>query len=164
MKTLLILRHAKSSWDDESLDDFDRPLNERGQRDAPRMGRLLRERDLLPELILCSTALRARSTLEKVCEAAGYQGPCELRDDLYLAPAATYVYLLRGVEEPVSRVMVIGHNPGLESLVTELTGATEHMPTAGLAVVELPIDRWLQLRRTTAGRLVHFFRPKMLGD
>ena len=164
MKTLLILRHAKSSWDDESLDDFDRPLNQRGNRDAPRIGQLLRERDLLPELILCSTAVRAYSTLERVCEAADYQGQFELHSDLYLAPSATYVELLQEVAEPLDRVMVIGHNPGLETLLTDLTGAVEHMPTGGLAVVELPIERWQQLRRPTAGRLLHLFRPKTLDD
>jgi len=164
MKTLLILRHAKSSWDDETLDDFERPLNERGQYDAPRIGRLLRTRDLLPEKIFCSTALRARSTLELVCEAADYHGPLELRDDLYLAPASTYINLLKDVAEPLSRVLVIGHNPGLESLVTELTGAMEHMPTGGLAVVELPIDQWHQLRPRIAGRLLNLFRPKTLDD
>lgn len=164
MKTLLILRHAKSSWDDEALDDFDRPLNQRGNRDAPRMGQLLRKRDLLPELILCSTAVRACSTLEHVCQAADYHGQFELYDDLYLAPPATYVERLHDVAEPTDRVMVIGHNPGLEMLLTDLTGAVEHLPTAALAVIELPIERWQQLRRPTAGRLRHLFRPKTLDD
>lgn len=162
MKTLLLLRHAKSSWDDESLDDHERPLNPRGKRDAPRIGQLLRQRDLLPELILCSTAVRARQTLNRVCRAAEYEGEPLLCDDLYLAPPDAYVGTLRGVDEPVDRVMVIGHNPGLESLLTHLTGEVEHFPTAGLAVIELPIARWQDLRLSAAGRLVDFFRPKEL--
>lgn len=160
MKTLLLLRHAKSSWDDESLDDHDRPLNDRGKRDAPRMGQLLQNRGLLPALILCSTAVRARKTLKKVCQAAEYEGPHALRGELYLAPPEVYVGVLQGVAEPTETVMVIGHNPGLESLLTCLTGEMEHFPTAALAVIELPIDRWQDLRLSATGRLIDLFRPK----
>ena len=164
MKTLLILRHAKSSWDDESLDDHDRPLNKRGKRDAPRMGQLLRDEDLLPELILCSTAVRARKTLDKVCEAANYGGEKALNGELYMAGPSTYVDVLRSVDDRVERVMVVGHNPGLEELLSDLAGIDEHLSTAALAVVELPIERWNELELRTAGKLVQLFRPKELPD
>src|SRR3954463_11797950 len=91
MKTLLLLRHAKSSWKDDSLDDHDRPLNARGKQEAPRMGQLLLEEHLLPDIILSSDAKRCRRTVEKVCEASGYRGETVLASELYLAAPATYL-------------------------------------------------------------------------
>src|SRR5688500_15561286 len=110
MKTLLLLRHAKSSWKDDSLDDHDRPLNERGKQEAPRMGQLLLDEQLLPDIILSSDAKRARRTVEKVCDAAGYRGETVLTSELYLANAAGYLKVLSRLPEHVSRVLVVGHN------------------------------------------------------
>src|SRR6188474_2183474 len=133
MKILLLLRHAKSSWKDDALDDHDRPLNERGKKEAPKMGQLLLEEHLLPDIILSSDAKRARRTVEKVCEAAGYRGETVLTSELYLANTATYLKALSRLPDQVSRALVVGHNPGMEQLLELLTERYEPMTTAALA-------------------------------
>ena len=161
-KTLLLLRHAKSSWKDESLSDHERPLNRRGPKAAPRMGRLLREEGLVPQRILSSTAVRARTTAWAAAEASGFAGDVSLCPQLYLAPPEVYVDVARGLEGDPGRVLLVGHNPGIEQLVGELTGSDRRMPTAALAVVSLPIARWSELGRKTSGKLVRLWRPKEL--
>ncbi len=99
MKTLLILRHAKSSWKDDNLPDRERPLNKRGQEDAPKMGALLRKHDLLPDLVLSSPAQRARSTAELVIDESGYEGKAEYREELYSFDAEPYLEALAGLAE-----------------------------------------------------------------
>jgi len=163
MKTLLILRHAKSSWKRRDRPDHDRPLNKRGQRDAPRVGRRLRDEDLTPDLILASTAKRAHDTAEAVAEASGYEGEIEFHSELYLADPEAYLRALRNVSDDYRCVMVIGHNPGLEELVETLTGEAEAMPTAALAQVELPLERWRDVNDETEGRLVNVWRPKEMS-
>lgn len=162
MKTLLILRHAKSAWDDPGLKDHDRPLNHRGVHDAPRMGRLIVEEDLVPERVISSTAVRAESTAEL---ATGMMDPppeIETTRDLYLASPHTYLDVLADYAGDAGVAMVVGHNPGITALVTVLTGELEEMPTAALAVVELEIDDWTDIHRAATGRLVGFWRPKEL--
>jgi phosphohistidine phosphatase len=163
MKTLLILRHAKSSWKHSELPDFDRPLNKRGKRDAPRMGELLRQADLVPELILSSSAQRARQTTQAVVDTSGYPGEVRWLDSLYAAPPESYLEALRGLDDDLQRVMVVGHNPGLEELLEELTGAAESLPTAALAQVLLPIQSWSQLDDEVSGELVQIWLPRQLS-
>ncbi len=164
MKTLLILRHAKSSWKQEGLTDHDRPLNKRGKRDAPRMGKWLRESNLAPDLIISSTAKRARKTASKVAKKCEYQGVIELTGELYLAPPQNYLRVLRNVPDDYGRVMVVGHNPGLEELLSVLTGTQTHLPTAALAQVDLPIDRWQELDGAVEGELRDVWLPKELDE
>jgi len=164
MKTVLILRHAKSSWKHAGLDDHDRPLNKRGQRDAPRMGRLIAGADLVPELICSSSAVRARTTAESVATACGYAGKIEILRELYLAEPSVYVELLAGLDDRLSRVMVVGHNPGMADLVEELTGAIDPFPTAALALVRLPIEGWEAAVGRLRGDLINLWRPKELPD
>ncbi|MBN1875798.1 MAG: histidine phosphatase family protein [Anaerolineae bacterium] len=161
MKTLLILRHAKSSWKEE-LPDHERPLKKRGERDAVKIGDLLRQRDLVPDLILCSTAKRTRSTADLVAETCGYEGHIKLQSCLYGAEPEDYVQALASLESPYRRVMVIGHNPGLEMLLETLTAASELLPTAALAQIELPISSWAELEETTEGQLIHVWVPREL--
>jgi len=163
MKTLLVLRHAKSSWDDPALPDHDRPLNKRGKRDAPRMGALLEEQRLVPDLVLCSTAARALATAREVIEACGYDGEVRLSRELYLATAETYAAFLRREPRQHERVLLVGHNPGLEELVHRLTGEEHHLSTAGLARLELPIKSWDAFMLDGSARLMHLWRPKELG-
>ena len=162
MKTLLVLRHAKSSWDDSSLDDHERPLNKRGQRDAPRMGELLREYGLIPEVVLSSDAVRARLTAEAVAKAAGYAGKILLDPHLYMASPGDILSLLPTVQGNPATVMIVGHNPGLEKLVEHLTGERHDIPTATLAQIGLPIERWRDLELSTRGTLAGLWRPKEL--
>ena len=162
MKTLLVLRHAKSSWNEPALDDHERPLNKRGRRDAPRIGELVREYGLIPDLVISSDAVRARLTAEAVAEAARYAGEILLDPHLYMACPADILSLLPTVRENLKTVMIVGHNPGLESLVEQLTGERQDLPTAALAHIDLPIDQWRDLTRSTRGTLVGLWRPKQL--
>ena len=162
MKTLLILRHAKSSWNYPERSDYDRPLNKRGKRDAPRMGKHLREQGLIPDRILTSSAKRARKTASKVAKACGYTGKVKKLDRFYDAVAGIYYETLQTLPDKHQRVMVVGHNPTMEQLVNYLTGQFKRMPTAALAHIELPIQRWEALNLDTEGILVNLWTPKTL--
>jgi phosphohistidine phosphatase len=161
MKTLLILRHAKSSRK-KPVTDHDRPLNKRGKSDAPRMGKVLREGGLQPDLIISSTAKRARGTADEVARHSGYPGVVELSSDLYLGGPESYRRVLRDVSDAHGSVLVVGHNPGLEMLCEELTGQDEVLPTAALAHVRIEIERWGELDENARGRLVAVWRPRLL--
>ena len=164
MKTILIMRHAKSSWDDPNLNDHDRPLNKRGKRDATRMGSLLRAESLIPDLVLCSTALRALRTAELVLQSSGYDGEIRLRRDLYEAEAETCLSVVKQLSDDFGRVLLIGHNPCLEHLLGLLCDVWERMPTAGLAVVTLPVENWKELKAEPQGALLRLWRPKDVRD
>ena len=162
MKTLLILRHAKSSWNYPELSDYGRPLNARGKRDAPRMGEFLREQGLIPNRILTSSAKRARKTASKVAKTCGYTGKVKKVDAFYDSVAGVYYETLQALPDKYQRVMVVGHNPTMEQLVRSLTGEFRQMPTAALAHIELPIQRWEALNVDTEGTLVNLWTPKTL--
>ena len=164
MKTLLVLRHAKSSWSEPGLEDHERPLNERGRRDAPRMGDLLREYGLIPDVVLSSDAVRARLKAEPVTLAARYAGEILLDPRLYMASPADIRSLLATVRENAETVMIVGHNPGLEQLVEHLTRVRHDLPTATLVQIDLPIGQWRDLTRSTRGTLVGLWRPEDLRD
>jgi phosphohistidine phosphatase len=162
MKTLLLLRHAKSSWDNPALGDHERVLNKRGQRDAPRMGRLIADEEIVPDCIVSSTASRARATAELVAEECGFSGEIQFVRELYHAPPSAYFSVLSQLPIDRKRVLVVAHNPGIEELQLLLTGEFESMPTAALAQIELNIDAWKQFDRDCEARLLHFWRPKEL--
>lgn len=143
-KTLMAMRHAKSSWDHIGLDDHDRPLNERGLRDAPRMAEWLQNHDLVPERIISSTAVRAITTAEILAEHLKPTPTVVPHRDLYLADPEEYYQALRLLGDPCERVMVVGHNPGLEELVEQLSGEFHRMPTAAIAVFDVAIREWAQ--------------------
>jgi phosphohistidine phosphatase len=160
MKTLLILRHAKSDWGDSRLPDHDRPLNKRGKQEAPLIGELIRAQNLTPDLILSSSAKRARRTAELAAEACGYVGEILHSRDLYLAGPEGYIEVINIMAEDENIVMVVGHNPGMEELVDALTGESVTMTTANLAQVELPIQSWRDLQEHTEGKMINLWRPK----
>ncbi len=161
MRTLLLLRHAKSSRKDTSVKDFDRPLNQRGLKAAPSVGRLIRKRKLQPDLVLSSPAERARQTTELVLEGAGLK--IEVRHDerIYEATVARLFEVVAQIEDDANVAMLVGHNPGLEELVVSLTGESLSMPTAALACIELDIEKWNKVR-AGAGRLEWLVKPKEL--
>jgi len=160
MKTLLLLRHAKSSRDVPNVADHERPLNERGKQAAKQVGRFLRDEDLVPDLILSSTAVRARKTSQKAAKACDYPRAIELEDRLYLANAHAHYTVVRGVEAGCKRLLLVGHNPGISEFLNQLTSAEEELPTAALAIVTLSIDRWKDLTAKTRGKLVKIWRPR----
>ena len=159
---MLLLRHAKSSWKDAGQTDHARPLNKRGIRDAPRMGRLIAEQSLTPDLIVSSSAVRAVLTARAVSKAIDGLAPLVEEDELYLASPGTYIDTARYLEEGFQRILLVGHNPGISELLHTLTGHDTAMPTAALAQIELPIDQWKQLSLKTEARLAALWRPREL--
>ncbi|HEY9076774.1 MAG TPA: histidine phosphatase family protein [Anaerolineaceae bacterium] len=159
MKTLLIMRHAKSSWKDKNLSDMDRPLNKRGEHDAPLIGRLLRERELIPQLILCSTALRARETADIVAKECGCESKLTLLDTLYMAESNVVFEELKKLSDDIERVLIIGHNPGLEMFLQLMSKRIESLPTAALAYLALPIKTWAEFSDQDGAELVEFWLP-----
>lgn len=159
MKRLYLLRHAKSSWADPDLSDFDRPLNSRGLRAAPFMGSLIASRGLLPDILLSSPAVRAAETARLVKESAAADFPIRFDERIYEASPQTLLYVLRELENGINSPMIVGHNPGIESLIRLLTAKIESMPTAALAVIDLNIDSW-EDTATNCGTLIEIIRPK----
>ena len=159
MKSLYILRHAKSSWDDPAQSDFDRPLNERGLSAAPFMGEVMARRGLRPELIVSSPAKRAMQTAGLVKDAAGLSVPIRYDKRVYEASPLMLHTVLAQISEPNGSVLLVGHNPGMEGLIRYLTGEIHPMPTAALAAVSLDIDRW-ELLGELCGTLEFIIRPK----
>lgn len=162
MKTILLLRHAKSSWDSPASSDFQRPLNSRGIRDAPRIGAWIAEQGFRPGSVLCSAATRAQETLAGLQTTLDLGSNITITDDLYLAPPKTAIELLSLIDDSVKCTLLIAHNPGLEVLLRGLCGTDHSMPTCALAVIELPIDSWLATDLNCQGTLQHFITPREL--
>jgi phosphohistidine phosphatase len=162
MKTLLLMRHAKSSWKHPDLPDQDRPLNKRGEKDAPRMGKFIREKELIPQLILASPAKRVSQTVDAIVGKMDFKGKVNYSDSLYLAEPSTYLSTLREISDEYERVMIVGHNPGLEGLLQILSGQVESLPTASVAHLVLPIEHWADLDESIHGELVERVKPREL--
>ncbi len=161
MKTLYLLRHAKSSWDNSNLADFERPLNERGLKTAPLMGETMREKEFLPEIIVSSPAKRARQTAGLVKDSAHIEGEIEFDERIYAASTSELLEVVSELNDENTSAMLVGHNPGFENLVRVLTGKFETMPTAALAVIDLSIENWSEVS-PDCGTLREFLRPKDL--
>jgi phosphohistidine phosphatase len=161
VKRLLLMRHAKSSWADERFADHDRPLNERGRNSVPVMAALLAEQGLRPDLILSSTALRARDTAFAVAEAFEWSPEVRLSRRLYLAEPAAILARIAEVSAGIECLLVAGHNPGMEDLVSDLANQRERMPTAAIAKFTVDANDWTQLRSNGA-ELAHVWRAKEL--
>ena len=144
MKTLLNLRHAKSRWKHPELSDNDRPLNKRAKHHAPLMGRLLKEKGLVPDLIISSTAVRAKDTALVVGEVVGYTKKINFLSSLYSASPDAHIQAINDVagDNNYSTLLVVGHNPGLEELIEVLTGDLQQLSTCALAIIEIPIQKW----------------------
>lgn len=171
MKRVTLLRHAKSSWDRPNTDDLDRPLNARGWNAARRMGHELKHCKMRFDLCLASPAARVRETLDGLAEGYGsFEFAVRFEPRIYLADTATLFDLIRALPDEIETPLLVGHNPGLERLVAELTKddpkglrlRVEHKyPTAALAVIELPADRWADVEQGS-GELVELILPKEL--
>jgi len=167
VKTLGLLRHAKSDWNDMSLRDFDRGLNNRGKRGAAVMGGHIREHGVAWDLLLASPAERVKRTLD----ATRLRAPVAYDEHIYLADSDALLEVLRGVEGDPAAVMLVGHNPGLQELIFDLVApehenelfaaVSEKFPTAAFAELELAIDRWADCA-PGCGQLVHLARPRDL--
>ena len=169
MKTLTLLRHAKSTWDDPVARDFDRPLNPRGRRAARTLGSAMKAQGLRFDRILASPARRVVETLEEIGAAFGPLEP-EFDERLYLASTETLLEIVRQCDDRANRLLLVGHNPGLEMLALRLTKAEARglrdeveikYPTGTLAEIGLPADSWPRVRERS-GTLARFIRPRDL--
>jgi phosphohistidine phosphatase len=165
VKTLFIIRHAKSSWDDPSLDDFSRPLNERGEKDAPRMGKRLKEKEVTVDLMISSPATRAIKTCKAIAKVVEYPKE-KIREEkkLYHADDAQILEILRAIKEPHDVVMIFGHNPGLTEFANHLLNQTiMNIPTAGVVAGKLKIETWKEIA-FGCGEMLFFDFPKSKND
>jgi len=172
MKSVLILRHAKSDWNNPSLSDFDRPLNKRGLNDAPRMGLALDKFEAMPDLIISSPSMRTRKTVELAATEKGYKGEILWIDALYGGSFYDIMTALHSVPESITRPLIVGHNPGVEETVSLLlspqgqsptTHAHVRVPTAGLVYMDAHIDTWRDLKPGTCV-LRWFLIPKLVKE
>ena len=164
MKTLYIVRHAKSSWKFPELSDFDRPLNKRGKRDAPEMGRRFAKKNIFPGLILSSPAKRAFKAAKAIAKAIDYpENKIKTDMDIYHASASSLLRILQSQNDSISSLMIFGHNPGFTSLANMLANDNVYnIPTTGVYVVEFDVDNW-SLVAERSGRKIFFDFPKNLA-
>ncbi len=160
MKTLFVLRHAKSNWDNPDLSDFERPLNSRGLDAARFIGGLIYERKLQPQIIISSPAKRAKQTAVLVKELAEISKPIKYDERIYEASPLSLFNLIREFDKKHESVLIIGHNPGFENLVRMLTGENILMPTAALAKINLDIENWDDLD-SVSNELEFLILPKI---
>ena len=159
MKTLFVLRHAKSSWDDPDLADFDRPLNDRGRSAAPFMGEVMNRNGFSPDVILSSPDVRARDTAMHVKEAGDLSAEIRFDEGIYEASPQALRQIVAAIDDQNRSAMVVGHNPGIEGFISFLTGRLESIPTAALAVIDLDIAKWSDIN-SASGVLRTVSRPK----
>ena len=165
MKTLLLMRHAKSSWKESNIPDHDRPLNRRGKHDAPLMGKLLRDQKMNLDLIISSTALRAETTANLIAKAVRYKGKITLDKSIYNAEPTDLLTLLSNSSDEYNSILLVGHNPTMEETVQMITNSPEiTMATCSIAHLTLSIDTWTDLKekQTFSGKLENFWTPKEL--
>ena len=159
MKTLFILRHAKSSWDNAALSDYERPLNQRGLEAAPLVGDVMKKNRFQPEVVLSSPARRAEQTAALIKQSAGFEAAIRFDERIYEASPARLLEIISEQNEKTESVLLVGHNPGLEGLLKFFTGELQPMPTAALAVVDLKMDKWSEVHSSN-GNLRTLIRPK----
>lgn len=160
MKTLYLLRHAKSSWDDASLPDRDRPLAERGERDAAKMSKRWSQRNEKPDLIMASPAARARATAKLVAQGLDYKTRnIAVNDWLYAATEDTLIAIIEALDNELDRVMLVGHNPGFAELANHFDSGITHMPTCALAEFRFDAVSWAGIGQARPARTI-FDSPK----
>lgn len=159
MKRLILFRHGKSDWDASFSKDHARPLAGRGIKAARKMGKLLSQASQVPDLVISSTAVRARSTAELAMEAGQWSTELQFSDVLYASSPSRVLGFLQQLPDACEQVLLVGHEPTWSGLVSEFTGATAHMPTAAMAAMQFPISRWQDLR-FDSGELIWLLQPK----
>jgi phosphohistidine phosphatase len=165
MLQLTLIRHAKSSWADPELNDFDRPLNKRGKKNAPLMGKIISKRGLVFDRIVSSPALRAISTARLIAEKLGYpEQDIQQREELYDASLHDLLDSVQALENESERTALVAHNPGLTDLCNHLSGESiANLPTCAVAVIEFDLDDWRAVHRDS-GRLVMYEYPRKYTD
>ncbi len=158
-KKLMLLRHAKSSWKDKHLKDFDRPLKKKGEETAELIGEIIAHGEILPDIVLSSPAKRASQTTEIFIKHANYNGFTQYVDAFYMGEPNDYIQALRELPDTINSAMLVGHNPGLEALLQMLEGKVNALSTGALAIVELELTHWADLNGSTVGKLANFWDP-----
>lgn len=161
-RRLLMIRHAKSSWKNPLQSDYERPLNDRGERDAPIMGAKLKELNVLPDLIISSTARRAAQTAKKIATAIGYdKEKIKWYDKLYHCIPSVYEEVLYELDKEIHTVFIVSHNPGITEFVNELSPdfETDNMPTCGIVGAEFELREWNEFSRAEK-KVILFEYPK----
>jgi phosphohistidine phosphatase len=154
MKTLFVIRHAKSSWDDPALPDKDRPLDDRGKRDAPKMGKRLAKRDVNPDLILSSPAMRALTTAQIIARKLDYKLQDIVVDDrLYAGEMDDLLNVIQQLDDKLERVMLVGHNPELTELAYRLSSGITHMPTCAVAELTFDAKSWSNIGKAKLAKV-----------
>lgn len=159
---LILMRHAKSDWGDESLSDHERPLNHRGKRDAPRMAEWLAKIDMVPDTILSSSSQRTRETVALMTGQWTTDPTVSFREELYLATPETILRTIRSDACDATKLMIVGHNPGITHLVSGLAEEFTDMPTAAIAIFKISASDWSSVQTSTPMNLMQFMRPKAL--
>jgi phosphohistidine phosphatase len=147
MKTLLVMRHAKSDWESGASSDFDRPLNSRGKNDAPEQGKEIKKRKLIPELIISSPANRALSTAKLASKEFDYNDEILLDEDFYFGNITDIVEKIKLTSNKINRIMIVGHNPTWSSIVELLSGKYVEMKTASVAVINFETSKWSEIEK-----------------
>ena len=160
MKKLFLVRHSKSSWDFPDLNDFERPLNNRGRKDAPLMGGILAKKQVMPDIIYSSPAGRALKTALIIAEKINYEKPVMVMNRLYEASEKTLWDLVKDQPDHIENMMIFGHNPELTSFANSLTDKTiDNLPTTGIYAVSWQVDTWKEIQKKD-GQLLFFDFPK----
>lgn len=165
MRTLTLIRHAKSSWKDTALNDFDRPLNKRGLQNAPLMGRLLKQQGVIFDLMVASPAARALETARLIAATIGYpEDNLRQEDGMYDAGVNQLIALIHALPAEAHEVALVGHNPGMTGLCNYLTGETiDNLPTCAVAGIAFDLDSWQAVWRDS-GRLIRYEYPRKYTD
>jgi len=159
MKKLYIIRHAKSSWKDFSLDDFDRPLNKRGRLNAPYMGNKLKQKNILPDIIISSPAKRAKMTAKAIAQEINFAKEIVYDKNIYEASVYTLDQIIKSVNNTQNIIFLFGHNPSLNMLVGNYINFKQNIPTCGIIAIEFNCDRWEDIESSNA-KLISFDYPK----
>ena len=170
MKTIFLLRHAKSSWQNHNLDDFDRPLSDRGIKACKKIGKYLKKKNISPDIVYCSTAVRAKQTWELVNRIVEKKENVLFKKNLYMSDLSNFIEIIKKTKKKFKSLMIVSHNPGIEYLALELSKDKNNevykkiynkYPTGALVIIKYNIDKWnkVDLKK---GSLYKFIKPKEL--
>ena len=163
-KELMLLRHAKSSWDDPEIPDHERPLNKRGKQNAITMGKYLKKEKLVPDLIISSTAKRANKTADIISKQSGYDDGMIQSETLYSSSSENYIKVINDIPDKYNKVLLVGHNPILEDVIARILGESHTMKTCSLAYIELSINSWKKFSYGTNSKLIDLIVAREIED
>ena len=160
MKKILLMRHAKSSWKNTDLSDHERPLKKRGVKEAEKMGKYLKNKKLIPEIIYTSSAKRARQTAEVIAKACKCKAKVVPLDELYMAEPSKILDVIEKADSEFKTILVVGHNPGMEAFLQILDGKVESLPTGSVGYLTAKVKNWKDLAEDDGVKLKKLWRPK----